>query len=59
VAEGKIDAVIAALRIHAAANDEARKCLDYVTRAPRSAAVASWPPPSSYVKIRGSTPMTA
>ena len=30
--EGKIDAVLAALQIHAQANDEARKCLDYVTR---------------------------
>lgn len=30
--EGNIDAVLAALRIHVAANDEARKCLDYVTR---------------------------
>ncbi len=30
--EGKIDAVLAALRVHAEANDEARKCLDYVTR---------------------------
>jgi hypothetical protein len=29
--EGKIDATLAALRIHAEANDEARKCLDYVT----------------------------
>ncbi len=30
--EGNIDAVLAALRVHVAANDEARKCLDYVTR---------------------------
>jgi hypothetical protein len=30
--EGKIDAVLAALRVHAQANDEARKCLDYVAR---------------------------
>jgi hypothetical protein len=30
--EGKIDAVLAALRVHAGHNDEARKCLDYVTR---------------------------
>jgi hypothetical protein len=30
--EGKIDAVLAALRVHAEHNDEARKCLDYVTR---------------------------
>jgi hypothetical protein len=30
--EGKIDAVLAALRVHAESNDEARKCLDYVTR---------------------------
>jgi hypothetical protein len=29
--EGKIDAILAALRIHAKGNDEARKCLDYVT----------------------------
>jgi hypothetical protein len=29
--EGKIDEVLAALRIHAQANDEARKCVDYVT----------------------------
>jgi len=29
--EGKIDAVLAALRVHAEANDEARKCLGYVT----------------------------
>jgi hypothetical protein len=29
--EGKLDAVLAALRVHADANDEARKCLDYVT----------------------------
>jgi hypothetical protein len=29
--EGKLDAVLAALRVHAEANDEARKCLDYVT----------------------------
>lgn len=30
--EGKIDAVLAALQIHAQANDDARKCLDYVWR---------------------------
>ncbi len=30
--EGNIDAVLAALRVHAKHNDEARKCLDYVTR---------------------------
>jgi hypothetical protein len=30
--EGKLDAVLTALRVHAEANDEARKCLDYVTR---------------------------
>jgi len=29
--DGKIDAILAALRVHADANDEARKCLDYVT----------------------------
>jgi hypothetical protein len=29
--EGKIDAILAALRVHAEANDEARKCLGYVT----------------------------
>ncbi len=29
--EGKIDAVLAALRVHAEATDEARKCLGYVT----------------------------
>jgi hypothetical protein len=29
--EGKIDSVLTALRVHAAANDEARKCLGYVT----------------------------
>jgi hypothetical protein len=29
--EGHIDAVLAALRVHAAANDEARKCVGYVT----------------------------
>jgi hypothetical protein len=28
--EGKIDEVLAALRVHAPANEEARKCLDYV-----------------------------
>jgi hypothetical protein len=27
-----LDAVLQALRVHAEANDEARKCLDYVTR---------------------------
>jgi hypothetical protein len=30
--EGRINAVLAALRVHAEHNDEARKCLDYVTR---------------------------
>jgi len=30
--EGKLDAVLAALRVHAEINDEARKCVDYVTR---------------------------
>ncbi|MBI4841887.1 MAG: ISKra4 family transposase [candidate division NC10 bacterium] len=30
--EGKRAAVLEALRVHAEANDEARKCLDYVTR---------------------------
>ena len=30
--EGKIDAVLAALQVHAPANEEARKGLDYVTR---------------------------
>ena len=30
--EGKIDAVLAALQVHAQANHAARKCLDYVTR---------------------------
>jgi hypothetical protein len=30
--EGKIDAVLAALRVHAEHNDEARKCLEYITR---------------------------
>ncbi len=30
--EGKIDDILAALRVHAQANDEARKGLDYVTR---------------------------
>jgi hypothetical protein len=30
--EGNIGVVLAALRVHAEANDEARKCLDYVTR---------------------------
>jgi len=29
--EGKIEAVLAELRVHAGANDEARKCLGYVT----------------------------
>jgi hypothetical protein len=29
---GAIDAVLQALRVHADSNDEARKCLDYVTR---------------------------
>jgi hypothetical protein len=30
--EGKLDAVLTALHVHAEHNDEARKCLDYVTR---------------------------
>jgi len=30
--EGQLDAVLQALRVHAEAHDEARKCLDYVTR---------------------------
>ena len=30
--DGAIDAVLEALRVHAESNDEARKCLDYVTR---------------------------
>ena len=30
--EGNIDAVLAALRVHAEHNDEARKCLDYLAR---------------------------
>ena len=30
--EGQVDAVLHALNVHAEANDEARKCLDYVTR---------------------------
>jgi hypothetical protein len=30
--EGKIDTILEALRLHAASNDEARKCLDYVAR---------------------------
>jgi len=30
--EGQQDAVLQALRVHAEAHDEARKCLDYVTR---------------------------
>jgi len=30
--EGKIDDILAALAIHAQANEEARKCFDYVTR---------------------------
>jgi hypothetical protein len=29
--QGKLDELLAALRVHAQANDEARKCLDYVT----------------------------
>jgi len=29
--EGRIDEILAALRVHAGSNDEARKCLDYVT----------------------------
>lgn len=29
--EGKIDAILAALQVHAGTNDQARKCLDYVT----------------------------
>jgi hypothetical protein len=28
---GKIDAILAALRVHAETNDEARKCIDYLT----------------------------
>ena len=30
--EGRLDDLLDALRVHAGANDEARKCLDYVTR---------------------------
>ena len=30
--DGQLDALCDALRVHAGANDEARKCLDYVTR---------------------------
>jgi hypothetical protein len=30
--EGKLDAVVTAVRLHAETNDEARKCADYVTR---------------------------
>ena len=30
--DGKIDSLLAALRVHADTNEEARKCLDYVTR---------------------------
>jgi hypothetical protein len=30
--DGELDALLAALRVHAEASDEARKCLDYVTR---------------------------
>jgi hypothetical protein len=30
--DGKLDALLAALRVHSETNDEARKCLDYVTR---------------------------
>lgn len=30
--DGQLDTVMAALRVHAQHNDEARKCLDYVTR---------------------------
>ncbi len=30
--EGKLDAILAALRVHADANDEARRCIDYITR---------------------------
>lgn len=30
--EGKLDGVLQALHVHAQANDEARKCLDYLTR---------------------------
>ena len=30
--EGKLDAILAALRVHAQANDEARKCLNRVAR---------------------------
>jgi hypothetical protein len=29
--EGKVDAILEALRVHAKANDEARRCLDYLT----------------------------
>ena len=29
---GKLDEILAALRLHADANDEARKCVDYITR---------------------------
>jgi hypothetical protein len=30
--EGKIDTILAALQLHAAGNEEARKCLDYLAR---------------------------
>ena len=30
--DGELDSLLAALRVHADTNDEARKCLDYVTR---------------------------
>ena len=30
--DGKLESLLDALRVHAGANDEARKCLDYVTR---------------------------
>lgn len=30
--EGKLDAVLAAVRVHAPVNDEARKCLEYIRR---------------------------
>jgi hypothetical protein len=30
--DGSIDAILVALRVHAQTNDEARKCVDYVTR---------------------------
>jgi len=30
--DGKLDAILEALRVHAETNDEARKCIDYITR---------------------------